>query len=367
MVIRAKNIGLFPYSNLTHIQRENSKKNDEEADNSITTLDSYPRRIVLELTNTCNLSCIMCGRHFSHFEPTFFQRSWLDCLEPLFYITEEITLMGWGEPTIHPHFSEILEFLSKYPIKKYLCTNGMLLNILAPKIMKGSVDILAVSLDGPNQDLNTKIRKGSNFTKICSGIREIISIRKKKGDNKPYINFVFTAMKCNIQFLPDMIHLAAELGIDEVKVVYLTAFNSVHEEQSLFGLEKLVKNTFEISDKYARDLNITLKLPYIQGEDPAGEMFHRLCHAPWRDLFLGSDGFIRPCMSSPIKIIKFDPIMNFQEIWNNEEYKKIRACINDEKTMPDTCKRCYQSSMANWNKKQSFIQSYERYAPTWGN
>ena len=36
--------------------------NKEEMDNKETILKSYPQRLVLELTNACNLRCIMCGR-----------------------------------------------------------------------------------------------------------------------------------------------------------------------------------------------------------------------------------------------------------------------------------------------------------------
>jgi len=33
--------------------------------------------------------------------------------------------------------------------------------------------------------------------------------------------------------------------------------------------------------------------------------------------------------------------------------------------MGEECKRCYQSSHANWNNKSAFIQVNEEFAPTW--
>lgn len=37
--------------------------------------------------------------------------------------------------------------------------------------------------------------------------------------------FCFCAMKSNIHELPDLVRLAADIGLNEVKVVYLTVLN----------------------------------------------------------------------------------------------------------------------------------------------
>ena len=60
MILRAKTKNLFSGKELTAKQNENSKKNIEELESGKTVLTSYPRRLVFELTNACNLNCIMC-------------------------------------------------------------------------------------------------------------------------------------------------------------------------------------------------------------------------------------------------------------------------------------------------------------------
>ena len=56
--------------------------------------------------------------------------------------------------------------------------------------------------------------------------------------------------------------------------------------------------------------------------------------------------------------------MTFDEMWNCEKFQDYRSRVNNS-NMLDECKRCYQSSHANWNKKSSFIQVGEEFAPTW--
>ncbi len=55
MVIRAKTKDLFQGRTLSARQKENSRLNLEELQTGCTVLRSMPRRLVLELTNACNL------------------------------------------------------------------------------------------------------------------------------------------------------------------------------------------------------------------------------------------------------------------------------------------------------------------------
>lgn len=77
MILRAKNKELFQHSGLTEIQRRNQAINSNESESEQIILKSSPRRIVCELTNACNLSCIMCGRNAVEFRPTKFQLEWV--------------------------------------------------------------------------------------------------------------------------------------------------------------------------------------------------------------------------------------------------------------------------------------------------
>lgn len=365
MILRAKTKTLFSGKELTEKQKINSELNIKELESGATILKSYPRRLVLELTNACNLNCVMCGRNAADFKPTVFDMDIFRSFEPIMDSIEEVTLMGWGEPTIHPHFNEMLKIIDKHSARKYFCTNGMNLKKIKDAVFDYHVDVFAVSLDGATDETNGRIRRGSKIDVITEDLKEIVRTKKENGLKYPWINFVFCAMQSNIRELPDLIRLAAEIGIEEVKVVYLTVFEKSLLNESLWGHEDLVRSVFEESIKVGNELGIALKLPHYVGEDVAGDKYHKDCFVSWRDFFVGSDRFVRPCMSTPIHFFEYDMNKDFFEMWNSKEYQNYRVIVNDQNKMDDPCKRCYQSSHCNWNKQESWIQIGEQFAPEW--
>ena len=211
MILRAKTKNLFSGKELTLMQKNNSEKNIAELEAGKTVLESYPRRLVFELTNACNLNCVMCGRNAADFKPTVFDMDVFRSFEPLMDVVEEVTLMGWGEPTIHPNFIEMLEIVNRHDARKYFCTNGMNLGKIKDAIFDYNVDVFAVSLDGATDETNSRIRRGSKIDVITENLKEIVRIKKERGLKYPWINFVFCAMRSNLHELPDLVRLA-EIG-----------------------------------------------------------------------------------------------------------------------------------------------------------
>lgn len=365
MVLRAKTKNLFEGKPLTEKQQNNSDLNVQEMMNGVTVLKSLPRRLVLELTNACNLNCTMCGRNAADFRPTMFDYEWLRYFEPVLDVVEEVTLMGWGEPTMHPDFKKMLELIDKHSARKYFCSNGMRLDVLKDAIFDYHVDVFAVSLDGATSETNDRIRRGSDIDKITDDLREIIRVRNERGLKYPWINFVFCAMKSNLFELPDLVRLAADIGIDEVKVVYLTAFDQELAKEVLWNHTEEVRTVFDEAEKIGNELGIAIKLPHLQGEDVAGNMEHKECFVSWRDFFIGSDGYIRPCMSTSIQFEKFDVNKSFKDMWNSEYYQRYRSIVNESNLMDSPCRRCYQSSHCNWNKRSTWHQMDEQFSPDW--
>ena len=356
---------LFTKKSLTKTQISNSQLNLNEMAQGREILDSLPRRIIFEITNACNLNCIMCGRNFSDFCSTQLSFDELCWFKPFFNIIEEVVLMGWGEPTVHPDFIEILKMLDLFDIRKYFCTNGVKLAEITKELFDYHVDIISVSLNGATEYTNDMMRSGKNFKKIINSLKVIVEHKIQINSEFPYLSLVFCVMRSNLHELPLLVDLAAELGLNRVKVVYLTAFSRDLANEILWGHEVETQKIFEIALKKANSYNIEIMLPYISGLDPAGQDYHRDCSAPWRDLFIGSDGFIRPCMSTAEKFFKFDKNKSFHDIWNAPEFIQYRHSVNSNERMSIFCKNCYQSSHCNWNLEKSFMQANKQFSPNW--
>ncbi|GBF23049.1 radical SAM domain protein [Candidatus Gastranaerophilus sp. (ex Termes propinquus)] len=363
-IARAKTTGLLQTRELTPEQKANTELNKREMRLGATVLKSKPQRLVLELTNACNLKCIMCGRDEAEFSLTVFDFEHLKALEPLLNTVEEVTLFGWGEPTLHPQFENILKYLDGFAVKKYFVTNGMRLDKIKQAIFDHKVDIMAISVDGARSETNDKIRVNSSLDFIVKELKDIVRLKREKGVNYPYMNFVMTLFDSNLEELPALVELAADIGLEEVKGVYLTVFSEGLLPESLYNKKEKVEEVFKKAYETAQKHNIKLKLPHLQGEDPSEESAHKDCFVAYRDFFIGSDGFVRPCQSNPLKFFKYDPEEDFEKMWNALEFQEFRKNVNVQH-MNEECKRCYQSSHANWNNEVAFIQTGQNFAPKW--
>ena len=343
----------------------NSALNREEGERGEPLPRSLPRRLVLELTNDCNLRCRMCGRHDAEFQRTYFDSGWLRRLEPILDDIEEVTLMGWGEPTLHPDFPAMLRLLRRHGARIYFCTNGMNLGALREEIFANRVDIIAVSVDGSTAERNAAIRRGADFDRIVRGIAGIAEEKRRRGVGHPYMNTITTLMADNLDDFPAIVALAGELGMDEAKAVYLTVFSDRLLPQSLFGRQAEVEACFARALAEGERLGVDVKLPPVQGADPAGDACHQPCFPPWRDLFIGSDGFVRPCMSTALKLFHIDEVADVPALWLHPALAEFRRRVNAEGLMDGGCRRCYQSSHANWNRRDSFIHTEGAFAPQW--
>jgi radical SAM protein with 4Fe4S-binding SPASM domain len=365
MLLRAKTHNLIQTRKLTAEKVQNTELNIQEIHNKNFALNSYPQRFVFEMTNACNLNCVMCGRNAKHFRPVYFNINWLKKLEPIAANVEEVTLMGWGEPTMHPQFVDFLKWAESFGMRKYFCTNGMKLSEFLPTIFEHKVDVIAISLDAADYERNKEIRRGADFDIIINNLKNVVAEKKRNGTPWPYMNFVTTLMRKNLCEFPKIVRLASEIGLEEAKGVFLTVFDDAMAGESLYNSMDEVKETFDEACKIAAETGVKLKIPHLHGEDPAGDAFHKPCYATWRDFFLGSDGYVRPCMSTPIKFFHIDDYATFNEMWNSKKLIEFRKNVNMDSAMDISCKRCYQSSFANWNRKSSFYQIGQEFSPEW--
>ena len=363
-LIRAKTLDLKEFGEMTQQRKDNSCLNREEAIQKKHFLESYPRRIVLEMTSACNIRCKMCGRSTIDFKPTFFKKEWLNLLNPVVDKIEEVTLLGWGEPTLHPYFSDFLEWAKSHGLRKFFCTNGTRLEELKEDIFKYQVELLTVSLDGSIAKTNNDIRSGADFESITNSLRAIVEEKRRRRVDFPYLSIVMTMMEDNFREFPKYVQLAHELGLQEVKGVYLTVFDERMLKQSLYDRQQELRMVFNEAEQLGNKLGIAVKLPWIQGEDIARDEPHKECYAGWRDFFLGSDGYVRSCMSTSRKLFHISKYSSFDEMWNSIEYQDLRMRVNKPE-MDKPCKNCYQASYANWNKKSAFVQIGNDFAPDW--
>ncbi|HEX9655084.1 MAG TPA: radical SAM/SPASM domain-containing protein [bacterium] len=159
---------------------------------------NFPKRIVLESTNHCNLRCPSCvtgirwrkDRGFMDFEVFKKVVDEISLHEECFYIS----LQGGGEPLLHKRIFDFFAYLDyKNPqIRSQISTNGTLLNEEnASRIFDSPLKEIVFSVDGFKKETFERLRKGAGYDNVLSNIMRFLSRNKQMGNKlKTFVCFV---------------------------------------------------------------------------------------------------------------------------------------------------------------------------------
>lgn len=142
----------------------------------------FPFFIDIELTNNCNLKCIMCPRGKAerkngYMNSSLFKKVVDECQK---YKTP-IRFIGWGEPLLHNEFSDYVKYVKQKNLLLHITTNGTLLNnIKINNIVKNNVDSIIISLQGTNDKQYAYIRRTNKYNEIKENVKKLVEVRNNK-------------------------------------------------------------------------------------------------------------------------------------------------------------------------------------------
>ena len=151
-----------------------------------------PRLVEVEITNACNLKCIMCDRWKWVKE----EKSLIGNFTTgrLFALFEELSALGvkdillsGGEPMLRKDFASLLKKISSLKMSVNLFTNGTLMNREKAEALASSGSTVFFSIDGL-KEIHDKIRGVKNtFDKAVRGIEECAkTAANQKPDNNKF-------------------------------------------------------------------------------------------------------------------------------------------------------------------------------------
>lgn len=164
----------------------------------------YPTLVHVELTNICNLRCVMCSsfamkRKRGFMDSKLFKKI-IDELSDS--PTETVSLYFYGESLLHKEFSEFLKIAKSAKLNIFLSTNGLVLNKkIAKAIIDNSLDLMTISCDSLDPDTYRKIRRGGDFKTLQTNIKNFLRLKGKK---KPEVVLQFIKFP-NYAFEPEKI------------------------------------------------------------------------------------------------------------------------------------------------------------------
>lgn len=190
----------------------------------------WPLEVFLEVSNICDLQCAMCPTFSALNTDRFFALKREDrgviaydtATEPLEEVLKHALIIhasGYGEPTIHPQYKELLVYLSRYEALIDFFTNGMHLDDeLCEFLVQGHVHRVSISFSGVTAEEYENIYIGGDFERVLGGIRRLAKAKELAGSLYPRIEINSLAFRHHIEGLPSFVKLMGEAGANVIHV-----------------------------------------------------------------------------------------------------------------------------------------------------
>jgi MoaA/NifB/PqqE/SkfB family radical SAM enzyme len=135
--------------------------------------DYGPPRLIVELTNICNLHCSYCLRDedaLYHTPANFFPVELLRRVvrEAREAVGAEQVMFTGGETTLHPRFREVIEAVGAEGLTCSFVTNGWHFERIWPAVAanRAAVGHVSFSLDGPTREAHDRWRGDGSFVRL---------------------------------------------------------------------------------------------------------------------------------------------------------------------------------------------------------
>ena len=308
----------------------------------------------IKITSRCNLRCIMCSYWKTRSEETLTTERWREVFAELADLGCRKIHFSGGEVFLRKDFLDLAEDAARRGIKVNMTTNGTLVDRDGVKRMADiGVNGVSVSLDGPKASTHDRIRGREDAFK--KSVRTIRWIRRDAPRVKARINFV--VMKKNFRKLPEMVHLAGELGVRELIPMPVDekkkgkGKNRLSKEQIREYNREIAPRVAELRGKYGFSLDPHYVYPFgvteteiaysAEGQYARGFFEHHPCLAPWLHMFVAWNGDVYLCCMTNGRMDALGNVgkQPVRDVFHGEGYRTVRENFIAGRHLA-SCHRC---------------------------
>lgn len=292
-----------------------------------------PVSIAFEPTTSCNLRCPECPSGLRSFTrptgmlPENLFRQTIDQLhDRLLYLT----FYFQGEPYLHPHFLEMVQYAVAKNIYTATSTNAhFLTDANARKTVESGLDRLVISIDGTTQETYQAYRIGGKLEKVLQGTRNVVKWKKILKSRTPHVIFQFLVVRPNEHQITEVQKLAEELGVDEVQLKTAQIYD--YENGS---------DLIPTIDQYTR---------YQKQPDGTYAIKNQLlnhCWRMWQSCVITWDGLVVPCCFDKDAHHRLGDLQQhtFKDVWQGMAYQQFRQTILRSRSEIEMCKNCTEGT-----------------------
>lgn len=309
-----------------------------------------PKVVFIEITNRCNLLCETCPHTYFQREPlkSLSLREFIDIAEQFPQMSRAL-LHGIGEPLLNRELPEIIKYLKARNVEVIINSNGTLLTPQwQEKIVASGLDQYRCSIDGAKDETYARIRGANLLPKLRRGLEGLVKTKERLQAKTPHISIWCVSTRENLQELPDLLRLAADLGVPEVYMQRMVYFAREPEKQyglargelAIFGQDENKEDRIiEECTQLSKELGIDFlasgardPINSLAAARPSDFTPWQACMRPWTTAYVTANGNCLPCCISPFATDDYESLIlgnlferPFGEIWNEASYQKFRV------------------------------------------
>lgn len=274
----------------------------------------FPKYIIIESTNCCNLNCIMCPRKEmtrpqGYMKFDLFKKIIDECEGRV----EMIYLHLFGEPLLHKKIFDFIDYAGGKGITIGLATNATLLDQdKSSLILKSKLDFLVISIDSLKNNVLNEIRPGISHREVHKKIKRFVELHK--------------TLKSNLSVSLQMI----EMNINKSEIEDFKYHRVIQN-----GINYTIKQLCSFANQVKDNDKLGFHMSYSTEKTK--------CMEPWRGMVIGWDGVVVPCHNDydnkyTLGDIKYESIF---DVWNSERMKEMRCFqVNGWQKRIELCKNC---------------------------
>lgn len=266
------------------------------------------KKIYIEITNICNLSCSFCSID-NRKKESITLNNMEEILKKINAYTDYIYLHVKGEPLLHTDLKEIFDLCQKYNKQVNITTNGTLLKERKDILLHDVVRQVNISLHSENKKENYL----EEILDTIDYLKEKIIVLRFWTINDGRMNKESTKI------------------VEKIKIHYSLSPKVVEK----------IKNDKHI--KIRENLYIDKAEKFIW-PDINNDYYNEngTCYALRDQLAILSDGSVVPCCLDSNNIINLGNIykQNLNDIINSNRYKKMKQAFANHKSIEELCRHC---------------------------
>lgn len=287
-----------------------------------------PVSLSIEPTNICNLHCPECptGNNSStRARGKMIFRDYSKIIDQLSPSLIYHMVYFQGEPFLNPDIFKMIKYAHDKNIYTCTSTNGHFLTTEnAAKIIQSGLNKIIIPVDGANQEVYEKYRKGGSLEKVISGIKTLSVLKKQFRSKTPKIVIQFLVFRFNQH---------------QIKTIKKTGKNA--------GANRIEMKTAQIEQFEQKQSLITTISKYSRYK----VFNHRIiiknslknrCFRLWSTMVITWDGDVLPCCFDKNATHKVGNIkdLDLLSIWFSEQFNRFRKKILQNRKNIEMCRNC---------------------------